>query len=197
MTGELAEFAPPDWDAPLDVDGLLAAVPSDARTRGLHLQQLVDAMRAAGVRGAASQDYSALATYPMRDYMTLLHSAAAKIHPRLPIRQALRHMGDGIYLSFTSTTIGKAIFALANHNFRMVCKLAPTAYAASYTVGLVEVESQGKGNLEVRFRQMWPFADSFQIGVWESSMRVCGAHGRIWSRSMSPCDVDLEVVWDE
>lgn len=197
MTDELGAFAPPDWDAPLDVDGVFAGIPEYARTRGLHLQQLVDTLRERGAPCDDLPEYAPLATYPMREYIALLHGAASALYPDVPLRQALRQLGDGIYLAFTATTVGSAIFSLAEHDFRKVAKLAPTAYASSYTVGMVEVESQGKGNLEVRFREIWPFADSFQVGVWESSMRVCGANGRIWTRPLSPCDVDLEIVWDE
>jgi hypothetical protein len=42
---------------------------------------------------------------------------------------------------------------------------------------------------------VWNFPDSYQVGVVEGLMEWCGLRGQVTPRSLSACDVDLEIGW--
>lgn len=117
------------------------------------------------------------------------------LHPELPIRDAMRQLGRHVYPNFVATMVGKAIFSVAGRDFGRVAALAGRAYAVSVSPGEVRSEPCGPNHVRVILRDLWPFPDAYQIGVWEGAMQVCGVKGEIRVRALSPCDVDYDIRW--
>ena len=187
-------FAPPDWDAPLDAEGRIARAPDGATVRGMFLQDSVEAMRAGGV-DPGPRKYIAFKTYPVQEYMALVVEAARALHPRKPLRAALRHLGRDVYPTFEKTMVGSAIFAFAGRDFGRVAKLAGRGYGVSLSPGGATTEFVEDGHLRACLRSIWVFPDCFQIGVWEGALDVCGAKGSIEIDVLGDCDVDYDVRW--
>lgn len=188
----------PDWNAPLAVARHLEATPKSAVTRGLFIQDVVEAMREHGVRDTRTEtDYIGFKHYPMNVYLERLHEAAQVIHANKPVRSGIRLLGQRVFRNFSSTLAGKAIFAVANLEFRKVAKLATVAYSTVYSPGHIEVESLGTGHLLVQLRDVWAFASCLQVGIWEGSMEMCRSPGEIKIVEHSLCDVDFDITWSE
>jgi uncharacterized protein (TIGR02265 family) len=185
-------FALPDWQAPLDAAALIALAPEDGKVKGLYFQDLVDR---AGALADARPRYVPFIDYPLREYMALCVSAAEAAHPREPLRNGLRLLGRGAYPKLVSTLIGKTIFGVAGRDFGTVLELASRGYSVSMSPGAVSLTERESHRARVELRQIWNFADAYQVGVFEGALIALGSSGEVKIRQLSPCDVDFEVTW--
>lgn len=191
---EVGGFEEPDWEAALDVVGMINATPADATVRGMFFMDFVRAAEKAG--GTAGRGtYVAFNKYPMREYMEVAVEVACFAHPDDSLRRALRELGRVVYPNFVQTMIGSAIFVLAGKDFARVAKLAPKAYNVSIEPGLVTTVAKDEHHVEVQLRDVWSFPASLQVGIWEGALQACDVSGDIRVRSHSPCDVDLDIRW--
>ncbi len=189
-------FAEPDWNAPLDVDARIEAVPEDAVVRGMFIQDLVDIARNAG-QPDDSKRYIAFKTYPVREYVRLIAETAARLAPNAPLREACRRLGRTVYPTFEKTMVGSAIFAFAGRRFDRVAHLAAKAYGVALNPSNVSTTTLAPGHIRAELRSIYALPECFQVGVWEGAMEVCGVEGLVDVAIHSDCDVDFDVHWGE
>jgi uncharacterized protein (TIGR02265 family) len=186
-----AGFSLPDWSAPLDVEPYLRGVPAQGTVKGVFFRTVMEAAR----MRAGRDRYLVFQDYPMRDYLELLIEASRVRHGALPLREALRRFGAIGYTALESTTVGKIIFSVAGGQFARALRIAPKAYGISLQPGTVRVHERGERRVVVEIRGLWVFPDAYQVGLFEGAMRIFGESGTVLVRTLSPCDVDLEVTW--
>jgi uncharacterized protein (TIGR02265 family) len=191
-------FVVPDWNAPLDTGAQIALTPESGVIKGLFFQDILD-MCAAGqaTLPGARPRYLPFIDYPMREYMTLLVTAAGVLHPREPLRNGLRRLGRFAYPTLAGTLIGRAIFGIAGHDFGLILSLASRAYGVSLKPGEVTLVERAAGRGVLQLRELWNFPDTYQVGVIEGGLIAVGLRGKVLVRVLSPCDVDFEVTWQE
>ena len=188
-------FAEPEWDAPIDFEARLAAVPADATVRGMFLQQLLEGMSGDAAVAVRGRRYLAFKSYPMRDYVELLALSCTRSARGIAHGQCVRRLGRMVYPTYAATITGTAIFAAAGRNFRRMLELCPAAYRVSTPsaeVSIVEIEN---GRARIALRRLWNLPDLYQVGIFEGAMDVCGAVGAITVERHSLGDVDFEVRW--
>lgn len=187
-------FAEPDWDAPIDFDARLAAIPPSAQVRGMFLRFLIQGMDAEAATKVRGRRYLPFKNYSMRDYVELL---ALSCVPNALVApgERVRRLGRNLYPTYAGTITGTAIFAAAGHNFRRVLEMAPAAYRVSAETALVTIRSISDQHALVEVRNLWNLPDLHQVGVLEGAMLVCNAVGAIRIRTLSFSDVDFEITW--
>ena len=191
-------FADPDWHAPLDADTQIAHAPESGVLKGIFYQDIINTCAAMQAPlTPARQRYLPFIDYPLREFLTLLVDAAGALYPREPLRNGLRRLGRLAYPTLAGTLIGRAIFGIAGHNFGTILSLASRAYSVSVKPGDVELVERSKGRGIVHLRNLWPFPDAYQVGVFEGALIAVGVRGKVLVRTLSECDVDFEVTWEE
>jgi uncharacterized protein (TIGR02265 family) len=191
-----SEFSEPDWNAPIDFQARLAAIPASAVTRGMFFQLLLDALGPGGSAGLAARRYVAFKNYPMYEYVELMQRYCERT-PHIPATECVRRLGRGVYPSYAATLTGTAIFAIAGRNFRRVVEQTPAAYKVAAHPASVTIRSVSDGHAVVELRDLWNLPDLHQVGIWEGAMDVCGAQGRIAVHARGFGSADFEISWSQ
>ncbi len=193
MTFSREDFVALDWNAPLEMNARLAAVPKDVTIKGMFLLR---ALRQAKQRGGFSvkKRYTAFSDYPASEVLEVFLDCARHAFPNVTEREGLRRLGISAYPTFAETVPGKVLLAMTNLSWTSVLDFAPRAYA---TVGgaRVSVEWQGERCAVVKLRDLWSFPDAYHIGVFEGAMREFETGGTTRIHVRSFCDVDLLLEW--
>lgn len=190
------DIIPIDWDASLDADEYLQTTPSHITVKGMFIQSLVDAVTSAGMSLEGRSRYSAFKDYPLTELMEVEVAAAGRLFPEVPLRRALRRFGWSAFPTLMSSMIGRVIFAPVGNNLRAAIKLAARGYRVSISHAKVSVEDHDDAqSVYVRLGDVFNFADSYQVGVFEGAVRHYGREPSVTIRRRSRADVDLLVRW--
>lgn len=188
-------FVLPDLDAPLDLEARLAQVPAAASLKGMFLQSVADEARAASGVTAGRGRWVAFKDYPISEFLKLLVECGKLTHPRASPREGIRRLGARAYPTFAESTVGRVIMSVAGSNFDLALRQAPRIYAVSGNTTTAQVTRVGDGHAIVHLRSAWDFPESWQVGVFEGAMRIFRRTGTVRVRTLSICDVDLELTW--
>jgi uncharacterized protein (TIGR02265 family) len=163
----------------------------------MFIDSCLKSLERSGMTPKVANRYVTFKDYPLVELMNLLLEATAQLHPELPPREGLRQLGRLVYPTLVSSTGGKVIFSLAGNNFEAALPLSRKAYEISLKPGSVRVEKQGPGRATMVLRDIWNFADSYQVGVFEGAMESFLVEGtvRVVSKPRA-CDVDLLLNWE-
>jgi uncharacterized protein (TIGR02265 family) len=193
-------FRPPDWDAPLDLDERLAALPENSVTRGWVLQSVLDAARREGVELPGKPRYGRFRQYALSEYLNLLATAANRVRPGDSPKKTLFELGRGVFPAFAATLTGRiALRALGSG-------VEPARASIELMSRLYSVTSMGRSNAEllelgegfsvIRLRGVWTFPDSYHVGVFTgAALGVFELEPSILVRSTSLCDAELLISW--
>ena len=200
MSESLGFFRPPEWDAPLDLDERLPALPEDAVVRGWVLQSVLDAARREGVELPGKSRYGRFRDYPLGDYVALLVTASKEVRPEQPPRRTLYELGLGIFPAFAATLTGRvALRALgggdepARAGLDLMSRLYKVTSKGSSRARLLEI---GNGFAVIRLEHVWSFPDSYHVGVFTgAALGVFELEPSILVRSTSLSDAELLISW--
>jgi uncharacterized protein (TIGR02265 family) len=190
-------FAVPNWNASIDFDARLAAIPANATTRGMFLSLLLQSVGPNAAPSVRSRRYLAFKKYPLREYVELLAQCCADPGSRTSDAQRVRQLGRAVYPNYAKTITGTAIFAAAGHNYRRVLELCPAAYRIAVEPSEVIVRSITDGHAVIELRGLWNVPDFHQVGIFEGAMQVCRAQGAIRVQAIDFGAADLEITWHE
>jgi uncharacterized protein (TIGR02265 family) len=193
-------FRPPEWEAPLDVEERLAALPENSVTRGWVLQSVLDAAKREGVELPGRPRYGRFREYALADYVKLLAAAASAVHPDEPPRRTLFELGRSVFPAFTATLTGRlALRALgggaepARAGIELMSRLYSETSMGRSNAELLEL---GEGFSVIRLRGVWTFPDSYHVGVFTgAALGVFELEPSILVRSTSLCDAELLISW--
>ena len=192
-------YLDPDWDAPLDVDAHLAAVPPAAMTKGMFFSRILDDYRERYITAPTSERYVGFKDYPLRDWMELAVSAARDLWPQKPLREGLRRVGQRAYVTFTASFIGRVLFGVLGNNFESVVRISPRAYELALTLARAEVIEAGAGSSAgssiLWLRNVYNFIDCYHVGVVEGAVRACNRSGRVRLRPVSLSEAYFLLEW--
>jgi len=188
-------FHEPDWEAPLDVDACLDAIPKGTTMKGLFTGPLIAEAQRRGICLPAPRDrYLPFVDYPLVDHVRLLAAAARAFYPDRPIRAGLRKLGRWAYPSFIQSIVGRVLWASVDSVEKGI-DVAGQAYAlATPSARLVRVESS-PGRAVLRAECVRYFMDSNHVGVLEGVLRACNARGTVRVRIDSPSSGAFLLTW--
>jgi uncharacterized protein (TIGR02265 family) len=190
------DWSDPPWDAPLDTDAALAAIPESATMKGMFLAGLVEAAKQGGVTLPSARDrYVPFRPYPLREHAQLLLETGKKLWPDLSTRQALRKLGRGATRVVLQSIVGRVMVGSVEAPIDVLRAMAK-AYPVSVEPSHLEVFEAGDNRAVVRLRDVHHFLDSHNVGVFEGALHHAGVvDGRVRVHSYSRKDADFECTW--
>jgi len=189
-------FVPPNWSAPLDVEERLKKVPEKATVKGMFFSSAIDLVKRMHRDGAAAvgeKRYFAFKDYPMADHVRLLETCGRLVYPGESPRQGIRLIGSVAFEVFAQSMVGRAVFGIAGRSWDDALQLVTRAYGTTGPVGTASFDNSDPQRQVISFRQIWNFPDSYHVGVIEAAMQHYEKRGEICIRTLSMCDVDLEL----
>jgi uncharacterized protein (TIGR02265 family) len=191
-----SEFLAPDFQAPLDVEKYLRAVPVGAKIKGTYVNLLLEALGPKRERIPESRiRYFPFKDYPLEDQVRLIAQVAQLLNPNLPLRQAIRLVGHRVYPTFSSSLLGKVLFAAVGTDTNALLHAGAKAYRMSASVGKVEVVESGAGAALLHLTDMYNYIDCYHIGILEGAFSVLGLEPTFEIQLESPIAAWFKLIW--
>lgn len=189
-----ASFVPTDWQKPLDVDAVLAAIPPDATTKGMFFNDCLKLRTHAGLSPLDNR-YTIFKDYPQREFVSLAAKCAAEIYPEMSLREALRQLGHTAYPTMVSTHIGRILFGFLGNDVRRAMKMAGKGYSVSMSHVAVTHINDGEDFAHIRLTDIFIFPDCYQVGVSEGAVEAMGRRGETRVRKVAPHSYEFYIRW--
>ena len=190
------EFHSPSWDAPLDVDRELEAIPPGATMKGMFIAPMLAEAQQRGIRlEAARGRYLPFADYPLVEHARVLAEAAGVFYPELTMRRALRRLGRAAQHAFAGSTIGKVVWASVDGADAAVDAIVKS-YAIAVPAARVSVMERSPGRARVRLSGgALCFLDSNHVGTFEGVLRTSNEQGEVAVRLEPPSAGEFLLTW--
>jgi uncharacterized protein (TIGR02265 family) len=179
-------FHDPDFEAPVELEAHLAAVPPDATCKGLFM---LDALqRASKVVGEADlfrlaqlpeRRYVAFRDYPLDESLKLAVASARALFPRYPLGEGLRRSGQAMFDALLNTHVGRSVFGVLGRDVDLVLLAWPKAHKLLAGAGEVTAEKTGYRAFTFHATRVPFFLETFHVGLVEGAVRHCGERCRI------------------
>ncbi|MDQ3035397.1 MAG: DUF2378 family protein [Myxococcota bacterium] len=198
MAGDPNAWSEPPWNAPLDADAVIEAVPAHAMINGMFIGAVVAGATARGVAvPSARARYVGFHKYRIREHAQVLVEAARGMWPGLPLRQGLRKLGRATPGALVTSTIGRVVVGSVEGPFEILRGMA-RSYSIHAQPGSLEIIEAEPRAAVVRMRDVYHFLDSHHIGVFEGALRYAKvSEPRVRIRARSPSDADLLCEWTD
>jgi uncharacterized protein (TIGR02265 family) len=196
-------FEPAQFDRPVDDAERIRLCPASCETRGTYFQFVVDYVEGASgtappalFDGMTQRRWVPWSGYPLREFMRLAVNAARIASPDMPLGEGLRRIGWTAYPSFASTMAGRVVLYAFGEHIEAVLGTAPRAYAVSLPGAIVTSERLEARHWRIGMRQIYSFADTYQLGVIEGALLARGLTPMIAVRRHArPSDLDIDLRW--
>lgn len=175
---ELA-FAPPRFDAPLDADALIAAVPPTALMKGFFVEQfeklvLAERPELKGklYEGMPRDGYHALRSYQRSEIMRVEMHFSKLMFPDASPREALRRASHRVYPAFLTSLLGRVVLnSLLRDDVESVLGVGPRMMAAVVNFGSVSAARVGDRHWRYHYKDYYSWLDSGDLGVIEGLLQ--------------------------
>jgi len=189
-------FTEPRWDAPLDADAAIARIPEDATISGMFPSALaIEARRRGFALPSARPKYVPFSFYPLREHARLLVETSHRFYPKLPLRQALRHLGSYAPKAMAASTLGRVMFGTVGGAQEMITAMVK-AYPLNTRPCEVSIVSSGPGYSIVKMKDVHHFLDSHHVGAFEGVFKHVGIEGRVLVAQRGTAAADFMLEWD-
>ncbi|NNC17409.1 DUF2378 family protein [Corallococcus exiguus] len=145
--------------------------------------------------GELNHDYAELRSYPAREFLTLLYSAADVLESALGAQDAVFHACGEVSITRYSTGPGMLVFGIISRGDpQKLFAGAQMAYSAAVSYGNREYLTTGpkSGTLRMR-RDMMPPA--YHVGILTGSLKVLGLTGKATAKPQGIDRVDYDIEW--
>jgi uncharacterized protein (TIGR02265 family) len=150
----------------IDFETVARGIPKSHLVKGVFFARLVSSLGPAFEQLIPSLDgaprlgrYVPFSDYPQSDYVRVSAAAAHKLHPTLPLREALRRLGRDDLAVFASTTFGKVLLSAVG-DARTVLMKTPYIYEKMAPGDFVmTVEDIDRSHVRLEIAPMY--------GIWE------------------------------
>jgi uncharacterized protein (TIGR02265 family) len=196
------EHHAPRFDRTLNVEDHIRLLAPKAACKGLFFNDPIARLRRAkpdhvllSQDGIASRRYLPFFDYPYADLMRILAGTAGAVYPELPLGEGLRRLGRTGYEALLESQVGKVIFGIFGRNFESVVKTGARGWAVSINFGKVDVEVVGPNHVRYHFENLPGFLETYQVGIVEGAMNVCGVRGEIGVHLKDLANGSFDIRW--
>lgn len=195
MLKSTRSFVDPPWDAPLDVERILATIPAEAKIAGMFYLAVIEAAKRRGVTlPLARERYLPFNFYSVSEFARLLLTAAELFHPGLPLRRALRALGVQGPKAFIASTLGKVTLGAAQGVHEVVSAIAKT-YEINIRPSRCLILESKPSSMVLSLEDVHYFLDTHHVGVFEGTLSHAGVAGRVRVASYSRSSAELLLEW--
>lgn len=195
MARDLSDFIDPPWQAPLDPEVVIAAIPREALIAGMFF---VAVQKGAERRGVslpdANERFLPFGFYSISKFAPLLVSAAKLFYPERSLREGLRAIGRAAPEAFSSSVLGKVTLGSAEGVHAVVSSIVNT-YAINVRPSRCSVVESTQSSMIVSLEHVYHFLDSHHVGVFEGTLKYAGVDGRVRIASKSATAAELLLEW--
>jgi uncharacterized protein (TIGR02265 family) len=197
----VSEFRAARRDLSLDLDAIIASLPTDASIKGMFalstLERAKDRKRAQEESGLGAMRIQPFSDVPYGPYLRLVFAIAEQLHPRLPRAEGLRLFHHSYYETLSKSMVGRVMFGVLGKETNRVLGMGPRGYEVSVRFARVISESQGSGHIRYNFEN-YPAAiiEACDAGVMEGALAFCGeTQGVVRVRIDGPLSGALDARW--
>lgn len=175
----------------------LPLVPARATVKGMFINTFLEALDAVRYPRPTRERFFAFRDYPLTRFMAMMLETVPLAWPSESPSQGLRRLGQTAFHALASSMAGKVLFAVAGTDWQTMLSLAGRAYEISLSHARVSVHEQGENAVIIELREVWNFADSYQVGVMEAALEAYGKQGTVRVEKLGRiCDVNLHLEWE-
>ena len=185
-------FVTPDWNAPVDVEAVLARVP-DQKVRGFLMAGMLSRLQKMGVTLDAPP-VVAFQNYPYRAQLELLLRGARALEPNA-VRQGLRRIGQMAFPRAWETLPGRVVFGVLGRDVEAIFKVASKGYEMVGANARITVPEVSQHHAHVVLHEVYAFPDAYHVGVCEGAALACGKKPEVLLKVHSPTSVELWCQW--
>lgn len=179
-----------------DLRKCIAATPSNATVKGMYVDSFLQSVERKGIGRPTDRRFLSFKDYPLREFQELLLETTTALYPSYSPREGLRLIGRMAYPTLAESTVGRILFAIAGRDWQAALPLSRRAYEISLKPGRAELKDVTETSATMCLRDVWNFADSYQVGVFEGAMECYLVNGTVRARRGAKiCDVDLLLEW--
>jgi len=180
-----------------ELEQLIAQTPEDATVKGMFLSSFLDSLDRGGHKRPTEARFLSFKDYSLREFMRLMLDAIATAWPTMPPSAGLRRLGQNAYPTLAESVVGRVLFSVAGRSFGTALQLTEKAYKVSLNPGVARLAQLTEKSAVLEMRDIWNFADCYQVGVMEGAMTAYRVKGEVRAQRLSrPCDVDLHLRWE-
>jgi uncharacterized protein (TIGR02265 family) len=172
----------------------VAQTPETHSVKGMYVGGIWDALAGHGVVTQRPRIHS-FKDYPLREYMELLLDAAITLFPQHTPNDGLKCLGRLAIPTFATSIVGGVIMATVGRSWELALKCVSKGYEVSLKPGKATVAGARPGRAVLQLRDIWNFADSYQVGVVEGLIDWCHLRGQVTPQPLSAADCDLVIEW--
>lgn len=195
-------FAPPRWDAALDVDGLIAQIPESAQIKGFFVnnyEKMLTAKRpdlAQQIKDAMPRkNYASLNSYPRAEVLRAEVALAQVIAPDAALREALRRACNLVYPMFLSSLLGRVVLSTVGRNVDTVLGLGPRMMSSVTNYGSVKAAKLAERHWRYHYKDYYSWLDSGDVGVIEGLLSHYGKIPELTVAMNGPFEMWLDIKW--
>jgi uncharacterized protein (TIGR02265 family) len=176
---------------------LIQQTPAEATVKGMFISSFLDSLDRGGFPRPTDARFVSFKDYPLRQFMELMLVAIGTAWPTMSPRAGLRRLGQSAYPTLAASVVGRVLFSVAGLNFGTALQLTEKAYKVSLNPGSAKLVNLVGKTATLEFRDIWNFADCYQVGVMEGAMVAYRVKGEVTAQKLRrPCDVDLHLRWE-
>lgn len=179
-----------------ELEQLILQTPEAATVKGMFVSSFLDSLDRGGFKRPTEARFVSFKDYPLRQFMQLMLVAIGTAWPTMSPRAGLRRLGQDAYPTLAASVVGRVLFSVAGLNFGTALQLTEKAYKVSLKPGTARLVNLTESTATLEFRDIWNFADCYQVGVMEGAMVAYRVKGTVSAQKLQrPCDVDLRLRW--
>jgi uncharacterized protein (TIGR02265 family) len=192
-----AGFSAYDFSAPLDEVEVLRTL-RPAAVKGIAMRGLLKEAEAQGRPLPGARSYLPFKAYPFRESVDLVLRMARHLHPNLPLREAMRRLGQRVYGGFLDSMLGRAMFGIPGMRLESLIKLIPKTYGIllSECESEVKLVSSTSDSALFSFRSFPIRVDSYEIGVFEGGFLARNKKAEVRLKQLGVGDAELFCTWE-
>lgn len=193
----LHKLKEPDWNAPLDLDSVVDAVPEHMTVKGMSINAIGAALRSMGKTAPVIPQQVAFKDCSQREMVRWLVLATREGLPHLPPREALRRLGVAHLSGLQETLIMRVLLAGLGSSLgiQAAARALPRVYRAVTSHERVEVLVNETGKLRLHYRDTYTFAHSFQVGTLLGGFEVFKLKPAVATAEVSVSEAVVEFSW--
>jgi uncharacterized protein (TIGR02265 family) len=191
-----AGFELPDDHAPFHPEAYTRATPPQAQLRGMFFNSYLPELKKRSLKPPDDHSYIGFKMYPMTQWHRFIVSVCRELWPELTLRAAIRRAGLIAYPTFADSMIGRVTFGVLGKDIVRILRIAGKGYEHSVEPGSAETVDAGDHFARIHLRDVWGFADVYNVGVFEGVLKVCDREGLVYCKPHSLCDAEIFVTWD-
>jgi uncharacterized protein (TIGR02265 family) len=175
----------------------VSRVPAQATVKGMFISGCVESLGRLGYSHPKGERFLPFRDYPLTTFMGFMLEAVARTWPDESPREGLRRLGQLAYPTFAASMAGRVLMAVAGTDWPSALQLTRRAYELSLSHAKVTVRNLEEKSAVLEFREVWNFADSYQVGVMEGALHSYEMRGVVRAELLGrSCDVNMHISWE-